>query len=102
MKALLEVEGYVVHLANDPTEALGMLERLSPPCVVLWDTLTPTQDLSMVDQAVRLGIPVITLPVTARSNRHPRDSAMRGKVLTSREVVIKMVREMCPHAQATA
>jgi CheY-like chemotaxis protein len=97
VKGLLESEGYEVHCAETPHEALELLQRIARPCILLWDALTPRDSLSMLDEAVLIGVHVATLPVSLPS---PRTAGSSGndasKRLTSKEAVLSVVREYCP------
>jgi two-component system, OmpR family, response regulator CpxR len=99
VRVLLEGAGYVVYCAENPIEALGVLARVSPPCIVLWDTLGPTHDFALVDEAIRRGVQVATLPVSVGPSR-AADVQASTKRLTSHEAILSIVREHCPKAVA--
>lgn len=93
---LLEAEGYVVHAAETPDEALGLLQRLPRPCILLWDAMTPRISLTMVDQATLEGVHVAALPVSVISV-HMADSPQRlDKRLASEDAILNVVRAHCP------
>jgi len=100
VRTLLEGDGYVVYDAPSPTEALAILATISPPCLVLWDTLTPTHDVALIDAAILLGVQVATLPVTASRNPSSSGRSKTTKRLTSSELVLEIVREHCPRTAA--
>ncbi len=103
LRALLEAEGYVVHSAQDPDEAIEFLGRLPRPCILLWDALMPRHSLTMVDQATMEGVHVAILPVSV-ATVHAVVGAQRQvhKRLTSEEAVLDVVRANCPLAKASA
>jgi CheY-like chemotaxis protein len=97
VRTLLEKEGYVVHCAENPDEALDLLSRLPRPCILLWDAITPRQSLSMVDQAMLDGVHVASLPVSLASARTAGSTRRKmAKRLTSEEAILSIVREHCP------
>ncbi|MET0592281.1 MAG: hypothetical protein ABW133_06255 [Polyangiaceae bacterium] len=93
---LLEREGYEVHTASGPDEAIVCLMRLPRPCLLLWDAVTPRQSLTMVDQATLQGVHVAALPVSV-SAVHLADAGHPAtKRLTSEEAILAIVRTHCP------
>lgn len=78
VRAVLELEGYVVSLAGSATEALEIL-RASTPDLILMDVQLPGQDgLSLTrllkSQASTAEIPVVAL--TAHAMRGDREQAL--------------------------
>jgi two-component system, OmpR family, response regulator CpxR len=97
VRDLLKNEGYEVHCATDPDEAIALLERLPRPCILLWDALMARQSLSMVDRATMVGVHVATLPVSVGCDASVGAVAWRmTKRLTSTEAILSIVREHCP------
>jgi two-component system, OmpR family, response regulator CpxR len=96
VRDLLEDEGYEVHCASDPDEAMALLKRLPRPCILLWDALTSRHSLSMVDQATLNGVHVATLPVTLASIGPVGSLRRMAKRLTSTDAILSIVREHCP------
>jgi CheY-like chemotaxis protein len=96
IKELLEPAGYVVYCARTPDEALHLLGRLLPPCILLWDALMPRQSFTMVDRATLDGVHVAILPVTVVSMQPVGSSWEIRKRLSSKEAVLKIVQEHCP------
>jgi CheY-like chemotaxis protein len=92
----LEGEGYIVHSACDPDEAIALLATLPRPCILLWDALTPRQSLTMVDQATLEGVHVATLPVSVASVHVAGSPRQVSKRLVGLDVVLSIVREHCP------
>jgi CheY-like chemotaxis protein len=98
---LLTNEGYEVHCVEDPDEAIGALDRLPRPCILLWDALTPRHGLSMLDRATLDGVHIATLPVTLAFEPAAGSSGRRTvKRLTSEEAILSVVREYCPAKEA--
>src|SRR5689334_22626111 len=62
VRTLLESDGYVVHEAATLDEAVTLLSGIPRPCIVLWDTVMPRHDLSLVDEAAFVGVKVAILP----------------------------------------
>jgi len=96
VRALLKGEGYEVHCAESPDEALDLLNRLPRPCILLWDALTPRHSLSLLHQAALEGVHVATLPVSLASVGAPGAERTVDKRLTSEEAILRIVREYCP------
>jgi len=96
VEELLQGAGYEVHCAENPDEAMALLDRLPRPCILFWDALTPWQSLSMVDQATLEGVHVATLPVSLATVRGARSDGKVAKRLTSAEAILNIVREYCP------
>jgi DNA-binding response OmpR family regulator len=101
VRALLEREGYVVHDASCTADGLAILAT-SAPCMLLLDTLTPGQDFSLIHEAILLGLPVVTLPVSAKARREAGVASSMKKTLASPELLLRIVREHCPRAEAIA
>jgi CheY-like chemotaxis protein len=100
LKVLLEGEGYEVHCAGSPDDALELLNHLPRPCILLWDALTPRQGWSLLHQARLDGVHIATLPVSVASVRAPGAERTLAKRLTSEEAILRIVREYCPLADA--
>jgi CheY-like chemotaxis protein len=96
--ALLERAGYVAHGARNPGEALDLLKNLPRPCLLFWDTMTPRQSLSILDQATLDGVHVASLPVSVTCLRSS-DSALPMKRLTSEDAILSILEEHCPLAE---
>jgi CheY-like chemotaxis protein len=97
VQRLLEREGYEVHAAGTPREALALLSHISRPCILLWDGMTPREALSMLDDAALQGVHVATLPVSLLPSRgaDPLGNPI-AKRLTSEEAILSVVRAYCP------
>ena len=97
VRILLEDAGYVVHCAVSADEALRILTGIPRPCILLWDAVTPGNDLTMLDHATREGVHVATLPVAIASMRGDTSRTRRPvKTLVSRNAILSVVRELCP------
>jgi len=96
LKHWLEGEGYEVHCAGSPDEAIALLNRLPRPCILLWDALTPRHSLSLLHQAALEGVHIATLPVSLASVGAPGAERTLAKRLTSEEAILRIVREYCP------
>jgi CheY-like chemotaxis protein len=96
VRQLLEGEGYVVHTADGPDEAMALLQRLPRPCLLFWDAVTPRQSLTMVDHATMEGVHVAALPVSVLSMRLATHPDAVTKRLTSEEAILAIVRKHCP------
>src|SRR3954470_7107184 len=96
LRALLEREGYEVHCAVDPDEALALLGRVVRPCILLWDAMMPRNSLTMVSQATLEGVHVAILPVSVVSVHTLGATRHMKKQLTSESAILSIVREHCP------
>ena len=67
LRLLLEDEGYFVECACNGREALAMLERMPPPCVVLLDLMMPVMDGYEFLRVTQASEPWRTLPITVVS-----------------------------------
>jgi CheY-like chemotaxis protein len=100
VRAVLERSGYLVNDAAGGAEALTILGRIEDlPCLVLWDTLSPTHDIAHVDQAIRAGVKVAALPVTVGAGSIGSTTTETTKRLASAELVLRLVEEHCPKAE---
>lgn len=93
---LLESEGYVVHTADGPDEAIPLLRGLARPCLLLWDAVAAGPSRAMLDHALLDGVHVAALPVSVKSAHLTTSPRSVTKRLTSEEAILAIVRRHCP------
>jgi CheY-like chemotaxis protein len=103
IRDLLAQPGYEVRCASSVDEAIGMLESLPSPCLVLWDPVTLDTGMKLVSYTASRGVHLATIPVgVTATGQAPDGTPILAKRLTSREAIVSVVREHCPESDAVA
>ncbi|MBC7693634.1 MAG: response regulator [Methylotenera sp.] len=107
VKEILEMEGYEVTTARNGAEALDLLNRSPPPCVILLDLMMPVLNGWQFLEAKKKTAAIVALPVVVVSavadHQREKDHGATQIVRKPPDVdsLLKIVEHYC-HAAAMA
>lgn len=89
----LELEGYHVHTAGNGREALDLLARIPPPCLILLDLMMPVMNGWEFVEKVQKDAALDSIPIVIVSAYGEQAKAIRAKGVLPKPVDLRILVE---------